>query len=596
MANRIKTAKSSLIDWAEAMEDGNKGYQLIDQYYQDDQQKARALNTKRQLLQADIDNRRKQNVQMYDEQMTLEKNLERTACLYRAAHLERRQMVDTWKHAVNQMTQRELDIQNSEEESLKLTDHANFIAQSFRLANEQLTEVLENNRMVEQNIEILNTENSDTKNEIARLIDASMLKDREIMGLRNELENLSNMVHAQRLENRKLVQERDKKTADIANFEELLKKVNERLRRIENKAMDANQRLQILDEMMEGENNALNDLNKQQQRCNELLYRTQRQISEQQDEQKTMVVQKSALQSTLTAVFRSHRNLEHELQRQTEIHYDMSYKYLQTERNIAIMRGRNTDPEVEARNANTLAELEHTYSKLQRRLISTEAQNKKLNYTMNALVIVYNHDAKDLELVKFKIKEAQVYCEGTIKRLRMNRYENSEVIVELSLLKMRCSDVQNMIDSCVKGSFSLNQHRLAFQRIIKDRFVELRSQQDILFLKRKHLNDELSTLRADLGERKKHIEAMRSRFELTSALLGINDDGTIITATQLKVENAQERQLLTDEGDTLNKQVLKAEKEVVALENTLRQFDKSNDKYRMNLKKHDYSSKGKQFK
>ncbi|KAL7729037.1 hypothetical protein ACLKA6_019870 [Drosophila palustris] len=594
LTKRIKTAKSSLVDWADAMEDGSKGYQLIDKYYQDDQQKARDLNTKRQLLQADIDKRRKVNVQLYDEQMTLEKNLERTACLYRAAHLERRQMVDTWKQAVNQMTQRELEIQNAEEECVLLNEKAQSMAASYRIANEQLNDVLENNRMVEQSIEILNTENSDMKNEIARLTEAALLKEREILALRHELENLSNQVHSQRLENRKLLQQRDAKQLEIANYEEVLKQVEARLKSIEDKATDANQRLQILDEMMEGEEQALNELNKQQQRCNDLLYRTQRQIADLRDDEKTIIVQNSALQSTLLAVYRNHRQLKSELKRQTEIHYDMSFKYLQCERRLADLRGKNSDPEMETRNQEILAQLEQNYAKLQRRLSSTEAQNKKLNYSMNALVIVYNSDGKELEVVKFKIKEAQVYCEGTIKRLRMNRYDNSELIVELSLLKMRCSDLQNVIESCVKGTYNLNQHRLAFQRIIKDRFVELRSQQDILQLKRKHLNDELSTLRADLGERKKHIAAMRARFELTSALLGVNEDGTVITATQLKVENAQERQLLADEGDALNKKVLKAEKEVIALENTLRQFDRSNDNYRKNLKTYEDNSKDEQ--
>ncbi|KAH8359089.1 hypothetical protein KR093_004243, partial [Drosophila rubida] len=594
LTKRIKTAKSSLVDWADAMEDGNKGYQLIDKYYQDDQQKARDLNTKRQLLQADIDKRRKANIQLYDEQTTLEKNLERTACLYRAAHMERRQMVDTWKQAVNQMTQRELDIQTGEDECVHLTEKAYAMAASYRAANEQLNDVLENNRLVEQAIEILNTENSDLKNEIARLIDAGLLKEREILALRHELENLSNKVHAQRLENRKTLQQRDAKIAEIANFENVLSQVQARLKAIEDKATDANQRLQILDEMMEGEQQALNDLNKQQQRANDLLYRTQRQIGELRDEEKTLLVQNSALMATLNAVSRNHRQLGNELKRQTEIHYDMSFKYLQCERRLADLKGKCSDPEMEERNQAILTQLEQYYAKLQRRLNSTEMQNKKLNYSMNALVIVYNNDGKELELFKFKIKEAQVYCEGTIKRLRMNRYENSEFIVELSLLKMRCSDLQNVIDSCVKGTYNLNQHRLAFQRIIKDRFVELRSQQDILQLKRKHLNDELSTLRADLGERKKHIAAMKSRFELTSALLGVNEDGTMITATQLKVENAQERQLLADEGDALNKKVLKAEKEVVALENTLRQFDKSNNNYRKNLKTFENNSKDEQ--
>ncbi|EDW15921.1 coiled-coil domain-containing protein 39 [Drosophila mojavensis] len=594
LTKRIKAAKSSLVEWAEAMEDGNKGYQLIDKYYQDDQQRAKELNTRRQLLQAEIEKRRSAVVMLYDEQSTLEKNLERTASLYREAHLERRQMVETWKQAVNQMTQREQDIQNGEEECIRLTEQAEVMANAYFRANEQLNDVLENNRLVEQSIEILNAETSDAKNEIQRLVDTSTLKEREILALRHELENLSNQVHAQRLENRKLIRQRDEKIAEIENFATTLKKIEDRLKAIEDKHTNANQRLQILDEMMEGEEEAFKLLNKEQQRCNELLYRTQRQISELKDEETTIMVQNGALQSTLLAVTRNQRQVEVEIKRQTEIHYDMSFKYLQCERKLAELRGKNSDPETEARNEKILSELEQYLAKLQRRLASTEAQNKKLNYSMNALVGVYNNDAKDLELVKFKIKEAQVYCEGTIKRLRMNRYENSEFVVELSVLKMRCCDLQNVIDNCEKGTYSLNQHRLAFQRIIKDRFVELQSQRDILLLKRKHLNEELSTLRADLGERKKHINVLRARFELTSALLGVNEDGTIITATQLKVENAQERQLLADEGDELNKKVLKAEKEVIALENTLRQFDKSNDNYRKNLKTFDDNSKDEQ--
>jgi len=51
--------------------------------------------------------------------------------------------------------------------------------------------------------------------------------------------------------------------------------------------------------------------------------------------------------------------------------------------------------------------------------------------------------------------------------------------------------------------------------------------------------------------------------------------------------------MLADEGDALNKKVLKAEKELVALENTLRQFDKSNDNYRKTFRSVDENSKGK---
>lgn len=593
LTSRIKSAKTTLVEWTEAMEDGNKGYQLIEKYYLDDQQKARELNTKRQLLQAEIDKRRKQVVLLYDEQMTLEKNLERTACLYRAAHVERRQMVETWKSAVNQMTQREHDIQRSEAECAELAQKAHQTSLTYKDQDNQLTEVIENNRQVEIGIEALNEETSTLKNQIQILTDESILKDREIDGLRRELENLSNRVHLQRMENRSLMKKRDEKIQEIENFESVMAKVEARLNSIQNKALNADQRLHILEEMMEAEETALRNLDKEQEKVNEMLYRAQRQVIELQDEEKVLTVQNDALTSNLAAIKRSQQQVHHELKRQTEIHYNLSFKYLEAERRYAELKGLADDPEVEANNLQRLADLEQEYEKLHRLINTTEAQNKKLNYNMNNLVVQYNADEKELDMVRFKIKEAQVYCEGTVKRLRQNRYENSELIVDLNMVKMRCNDLEVGIGGCEQGTYDLEQHRLAFRRAIKDRTVELRSQEDVLLLKKKHLNEELSTLRADIGERKKQIEVTKARFELTAKLLGKNEDGSIMTSTQLKVMSAQERQILADEGDALNKKVLTAEKEVVALENTLRQFDVSNSNYRKTFTSVDDNSMGK---
>ncbi|XP_017031178.1 coiled-coil domain-containing protein 39 [Drosophila kikkawai] len=590
LTSRIKTAKTTLVEWTEAMDDGNKGYQLIEKYYLDDQQKARELNTKRQLLQAEIDKRRKQVVLLYDEQMTLEKNLERTADLYRAAHVERRQMVETWKTAVNQMTQRENDIQRSEKECAELAIKAQETTKIYKDHDNQLNEAIENNRQVEIAIEALNEETSTLKNQIQILVDESILKDREIDGLRKELENLSNRVHLQRMENRTQMKNRDDKEKEIENFASVMEKVEGRLASMQNKALNADQRLRILEEMMEAEQTALRNLEKEQEKVNDMLYRTQKQVTDLQDEEKILTVQNDSLASNVVAMKRNQQLVFNELKRQTEIHYNLSFKYLEAERRYADLKGQYDDPEEEAKNLERLAALEQEYEKLQRLISNTEAQNKKLNCNMNNLVVQYNADEKELDMVRFKIKEAKVYCEGTVKRLRQNRYENSELIVDLNMVKMRCNDLEVGIDGCEQGTYDLGQHRLAFRRAIKDRTVELRSQQEVLLLKKKHLTEELSTLRADIGERKKQIEVVKARFELTSKLLGKNEDGSIMTSTQLKVASAQERQMLADEGDALNKKVLTAEKEVVALENTLRQFDVSNSNYRKSFKSVDDNS------
>lgn len=183
LTNRIKWAKTALVEWRQAMEDGNKGYQLIEMYYKDDQVRAKQQNQRRQKLNAEIDKCRQNLIRMYDEQKTLECNLECTANLYRTAHAERRSMVDTWKLAVGQMSQREKDIRNSEMALIDCRNKAQKTARDLKAADDKLNEIIENNREVEAAIELLNEETSDMKEQIQRLIESVALKTNEVSSI-----------------------------------------------------------------------------------------------------------------------------------------------------------------------------------------------------------------------------------------------------------------------------------------------------------------------------------------------------------------------------------------------------------------------------
>lgn len=180
LTNRIKWAKTALVEWRQAMEDGNKGFKLIEMYYKDDQLKAKQQNYKRLKLNDEIERQRKKLIKMYDDQKTLECNLESTANLYRTAHAERRQMVETWKLATQQMAQREKDIRNSEIALMECRLKVELKAKELKMQDNKLNEIIENNREVEQAIEELNSETSDIKEQIQRLADMIMLKTQEV--------------------------------------------------------------------------------------------------------------------------------------------------------------------------------------------------------------------------------------------------------------------------------------------------------------------------------------------------------------------------------------------------------------------------------
>ncbi|XP_067615864.1 coiled-coil domain-containing protein 39 isoform X2 [Eurosta solidaginis] len=582
---RVKWAKTVLVEWREAMADTNKGYQLIEKYFQEDEVLARQKDTRRQMLLKEVEKYRKELVKLDDEQKSVQQNIECTAVLYRTAHLERHQMVETWKLAVQQMLQREREIRQNENEYVILKNESQSILKERQNYDQHLDSIIQNNREVEHTIEILNDETSEIKQQIQKLVDVTILKENEVDNLQKDLQNLSNKAQQQRIENRKMSKEKDTRSKELYNFKAMLLKLESRLRDMTNNYMSGEQRLQILEEMNHTEQNAQNEVNKEKFRLNSLIFRNQQHLNELKDEAKRLEVFNDGISSTISNVVRNTNKIEKDLTRMAEVHYEISFKCLQLERQIINLQDGGYDPIKEADAQRYLAKLESQNMSLQKRLQVTEAQNKKLDHNMRNLTDAYNTDHKNLEDILFQIKEAQMYCEGGANRLGKEKNKNQLKIVEQSLLKMRIKEFEYQIVACENNTYHLGKHRLQLNRTMKDRLVEIKSQMDLLNLKRKHLNEERSTLLADIGERKKYIDVVRARFELTSKLMGVNEDGTLVTATQLKVEAAQEKQMLLDEGNDLNEKVINAEEEIKAMENTLMLLNTSNDTYRRNLNK-----------
>lgn len=182
-----------------------------------------------------------------------------------------------------------------------------------------------------------------------------------------------------------------------------------------------------------------------------------------------------------------------------------------------------------------------------------------------------------------KLHNSQLNCESGQKSVCIQREALHERMVEHSLLKMRLNQMATMYSKQMEKFCDLEQHKFELKMAIDERLVDLKCQLDLLALKRKHLRTERDVLRADISERKCKIDALHARFELANDLLGKNEDGTIVSAIQLRIETAQEKELLMDQGSKLNEKVINAEKDIKALENTLILLNISNDQYKRKL-------------
>lgn len=111
-----------------------------------------------------------------------------------------------------------------------------------------------------------------------------------------ELQNLSNRVQQQRTQNRRLAKEKSDYLIDLEQSEEVIGKLEARCNAMNDKNLNAQQRLQVLEELMDNEDKAQREVNKETDRINGLIYRAQQQLVKFKEESVNLEVSKNVKQ------------------------------------------------------------------------------------------------------------------------------------------------------------------------------------------------------------------------------------------------------------------------------------------------------------
>lgn len=583
---RIKWAKAALVEWKQVMGNGEETNKLIEKYCKLDAGKAESLEAKRKILEDKVSKRRTTLVALAEEYRSLEQVLERTSQLYRQAHTERRHLVLTWKEAVKHMNQREEDIKEVEGEIERAREFSELLSEDLKAQDEFLEEQQRNNREIELGIAELNVEVSKLRNRLNALTDNVQLKTNEYQITRKAVQNVSNKLTSMRNKNRQALMEEAEKERQIHTNLSQLEELREKFENFRSKTLCAQERLRQLNEIVEQEERQMKVLSDETARLSTALYRAQSQLAAMKDEEKLLRIEVHSTESGIGKIKAAMKTQEREIIRQTEISYNVDYNIEKLEERIANMRGENKQEGANRAHAK-LVQAEAIYLARKQNYSLLQAQIAKVQIDFRNLNSIYQQDYAEIERMVGKLKEKTLIVEGGEKKLRQCTTENQERLVERSLLKMRIKQMESRVDKQNDKMYTLERHRMELETAITERLIDINSQKDMLLLKKKYLQDERATLKADISERALKIEQLKNRYDLSLDLLGKNDDGTIVTATQIKIQNAQEKYILLREGSELNVKILKAEEDLKALENTLKVMNFCNESYKRGFQKVD---------
>ena len=103
----------------------------------------------------------------------------------------------------------------------------------------------------------------------------------------------------------------------------------------------------------------------------------------------------------------------------------------------------------------------------------------------------------------------------------------------------------------------------------------------MLRLQTKNAEEERHSANAELRDRIGKVEKLRRRYEILMTQFAPEEGEEEHSQAYYVIKAAQEREELQREGDELDSKIRKAEKEIRALENTLKLMNDRNEDYRM---------------
>ncbi|KAI8919782.1 hypothetical protein BC831DRAFT_99800 [Entophlyctis helioformis] len=194
------------------------------------------------------------------------------------------------------------------------------------------------------------------------------------------------------------------------------------------------------------------------------------------------------------------------------------------------------------------------------------------------------------------IEELNMYNESATHQLAAKSKEKEDVMVEENILRLELRKLRGFLNARADEVFSLESRQVQLQLALEERAKEIAIHKDMLRIQIKNAEEERHSAAAELRERVGKVEKLKKRFEILMTQFAPEEGEEEHTQAYYVIKAAQRREELQREGDELDANIRRAEKEIKALENTLKMMNDRNESYRMNLYKAELDSKDLQHK
>ncbi|KAM4659956.1 coiled-coil domain-containing protein 39 [Amazona ochrocephala] len=583
LKQQINCDKEVLENWIKESNRKDNDAVTIQKYAQKDEGKLGALTLQVDKLTMQANQKRKALDNELTETITAQVKLDKTAEDFRRVHQERQEVIRQWENAIQQMQKRDQQIDHC---ALLIAEIKQEIRKKEMVLKEKtaflVNETL-NNMEYEKKISSAEREATSLRHEYQTQDTYRVQLQDELDTLKYTVDKTASDLESLRTQVTNLKKEIQKKQTRLSFLNEKNASLSNKLKLVTEETLSSEDKALRMEEILKEEEKGVKEKDKEINQLKDVLFKKTQEFKVQKDKEKCVIAEIEASRASLRKLQSQLHRLDADALNQQEIIYNQDFYIQQVQRRLSRLEGElNTDEKqvLEAKVAElkkTLEEKKTTYDVL-------HVQCKKLQNDVHFLKRAMDKTGEETSGMMSKINDLNLFNDRSDQELKKAKAIKQEMMVEDNLLKLELNRLQDILCNKSEKVLTLEKQKLELKKAIAERTEEIKIHKAMLDSQIRLVDQERQRISAEFQDRLNKIRKLRCRYEvLTTAMTPLEGEEEK-SQTYCVIKAAQEKEALQCEGDDLDAKICKAEKEIVALENTLCIINNCNSKYRNSFK------------
>ncbi|KAF5275674.1 hypothetical protein FQA39_LY06786 [Lamprigera yunnana] len=568
--------------WEESLKKRDEDTQILKKFSQEDEKKAKDLEIKRQNLQSEIVLQTKILNRVVGDVANYELIIERVGRVFKKQKDERTALLKQWKDAVDTLKRRDrnmkhiiIEIETTNQLFLEKRD-------TLEEQNTFLRNQMKNNKEMEVKVQELNYISSKMRQNLNDLIQIVLTLNGELNSLKRALISTANFLEKNRMTGKNLIKNVTEKEGQIKQYLGEIGKLKKQLANVENTSESATERASQLENITQEQQKETKLLEQDIERTQVILFRTTQALNELKNSTKSKETEISGTDVRIALLRKNIVALNNEIKKQKELNYGLDFSINDMNSRLDKILGNTVNEDSQALREK-VAELEKHFSDENELKLIIQNQIVGIEDEMRRLTTTIQSDNNQMYTLKDKLQNEILSCEDGAKQSKEAKLRTQQKQVNENVLRLRVNELENLMKREASSIYNMQKFRLELEIAMKERQIEINTNIEILLIKRRNLDEEKCRLKRDISLRLTKIHQLQERFHIAQMSLGKDEDGQPLSVTHFKIKNAQEKHMLQEEGDAMDMKIKKFEKEIIAMENTLKIVSLSNVTYKQNL-------------